>query len=1123
MLPSGTVTLLFTDVEGSTLLLNELGDAYGTVLADHRALLEKVFLAEGGQIVDEQGDSMFVSFPRAHAAVRAAVAGQRALMDHRWPNGAHVRVRMGLHTGEPDERDEHYVGLDVHRAARIAAAGHGGQILLSSATRDLVERDLPQGERLIDLGTHRLRHLDRPERLHQLVAPRLPEHHPPLRTLDAEETARRRSRRRAGLASALLGVLAAAIAVPVFVFAAANGGKSIDRIQGDAVGVISAATGRITRSAALADPPGSVAVGGGSAWVASPTAGTVSRVDPRSGLVVQTVKVGGEASDVAVGGGAVWVTSRTDGTLSRIDLASSQLVKRFTIGSGPVGVAYGLGSVWVAFSPSHEIARVDPVSGRVTPVVQLPVAPTGISVGDGSVWVSHESSGSVTRIDPVAGTVTATINVGNGAAAIEAEPGAIWVANVLDGTVSRIDPVRGVVRATIPVGQRPVAFACGPSGVWVANEGAATLSRIDVESNSVRQTIRLGASPKGATYLDGSVLVSARAVASHRGGVLRVAVDRGILGVHESIDPALAYSQLTWVIDSMVGDGLVAFRRVGGPEGASLVPDLAATLPKPTSSGRVYTFRLRPGIRYSDGTLVRARDVRWSLERIFAVGSPGVGYYASIVGAKRCTSKPAACDLSSGIVTDDATGTVVFHLTAPDPEFLEKLAIPFAIVLPSGTPRKAGASYPAPGTGPYRVLSFTPGTLLRLGRNPRFTVWSEAARPDGYPDEIRVQATAGSTLSVRRQLDDVMQGKIDIPSAVPVAQRDRLRTNYPGRVHEVNQTWTAFVLLNTTLPPFDRLAVRQALSYAVDRAEVATAVPGSATCQFLPPGIPGYQAYCPYSTRPNDATSPALLARARRLVTQSGTTGTRIVLRTQPSQPCLLVAQMAARALRMLGYRATLKIVPADDYDSSLEAPNASREGSGGDTGLGLRSARCLRHARCPLPVWGHVRSLCLDRRSTATWSPLSSASSPSGLGAAGRLLERRILRTRSPIAPSVSPSSSAVASTSCRRGSGKVPGPRARRVSVDQGMASVAAGWVTHAYPDCHGYAAGSRLLRGRRAGELSQAAARLGVTQPAVSQQVGRSSSGSARSSSTAPDDASPPRRPGSRLYRARNGCWR
>jgi predicted ATPase/class 3 adenylate cyclase len=184
-LPAGTVTFLFTDIEGSTRLLQQLGPAYAAALVQHQALLRAAFVAHGGVEVDTQGDAFFVAFASAPQAVAAAADATRALADHTWPEGTSLRVRIGLHTGAPQLVGDRYVGLDVHRAARIAAAGHGGQVLLSEATRALVEADLPEGVTLLDLGDHRLKDLQHPEHMYQLVMPGLPDGFPPLKTLDA--------------------------------------------------------------------------------------------------------------------------------------------------------------------------------------------------------------------------------------------------------------------------------------------------------------------------------------------------------------------------------------------------------------------------------------------------------------------------------------------------------------------------------------------------------------------------------------------------------------------------------------------------------------------------------------------------------------------------------------------------------------------------------------------------------------------------------------------------------------------------------------------------------------------------------------------------------------------------
>jgi class 3 adenylate cyclase len=168
LLPSGTVTFLFTDIEGSTLLLRELGDRYGDLLADERAILREQLTSVDGREIDTQGDAFFFSFTRARDAAAGAVAAQRALAEHEWPDSVEVKVRMGLHTGEPSVGDEGYVGLDVVRAARICSAGHGRQILLSETTRALLGQQLPDGATLRDLGVQSLKDVGE-ERIYQLA------------------------------------------------------------------------------------------------------------------------------------------------------------------------------------------------------------------------------------------------------------------------------------------------------------------------------------------------------------------------------------------------------------------------------------------------------------------------------------------------------------------------------------------------------------------------------------------------------------------------------------------------------------------------------------------------------------------------------------------------------------------------------------------------------------------------------------------------------------------------------------------------------------------------------------------------------------------------------------------
>jgi len=188
-LPTGTVSFLFTDIEGSTELLQQVGDqTYRDVLEEHHRVLRAEFATRSGREINTQGDAFFVAFPEAHDAVSAATAAQRAIASHTWPSDARVRVRMGIHTGEPTLGPGGYVGLDVHRAARICSAGYGGQILLSERTHALLSGALPDDLTLRDLGEHRLKDLARPEHIFQVDIPGHPTEYPPLKTLDVLTT-----------------------------------------------------------------------------------------------------------------------------------------------------------------------------------------------------------------------------------------------------------------------------------------------------------------------------------------------------------------------------------------------------------------------------------------------------------------------------------------------------------------------------------------------------------------------------------------------------------------------------------------------------------------------------------------------------------------------------------------------------------------------------------------------------------------------------------------------------------------------------------------------------------------------------------------------------------------------
>ena len=351
------------------------------------------------------------------------------------------------------------------------------------------------------------------------------------------------------------------------------------------------------------------------------------------------------------------------------------------------------------------------------------------------------------------------------------------------------------------------------------------------------------------------------------------------------------------------GDGLVALAQASGA--AQLVPDLATAVPVPTDGGRTYVFRLRPGIRYSTGVPVRASDLRRELERLYATNSQDALFYSALQGAAACTQRPAACDLSRGVITDDRTGTIILRLTHPDPDLLFKLTLPAARPVPPGTPRTHLATRPVPSTGPYRVAQFIPGRRLLLARNERFREWSRAAQPDGYPDRIDIRMDNNPSHRVQA----VLRGDADLALEIASTNLAPLRTRFASQLRLDTLPDTSFLTFNVRRPPFSNVLARRAVNLAIDRAAVARRLGGPGlsipTCQVLPPHFPGYQAYCPWTRTPHDGRwhGPDI-ARARALVRASGTAGATVDFISPSNDPIAAAATGAlVSALREIGYR----------------------------------------------------------------------------------------------------------------------------------------------------------------------------------------------------------------------------
>jgi peptide/nickel transport system substrate-binding protein len=391
--------------------------------------------------------------------------------------------------------------------------------------------------------------------------------------------------------------------------------------------------------------------------------------------------------------------------------------------------------------------------------------------------------------------------------------------------------------------------------------------------------------------------------AEHRGGTLTMLWN----GAGTSIDTALDYDS-NWQILTMTSDGLLNYRRVAGDKGTELVPDLAESIPSATDGGKTYTFKLRPGIKYSTGATVKPSDFTYTFERQFKAAAPASGFYQGIVGGDACAKKPKQCDLSKGVVADDAAGTVTFHLTATDPDFLQKLAIPFAYVVPKGTPNKDIGTKPLPATGPYKIDSYVPDQQILFVRNPHFKEWSREAQPDGYPDRIVMKLG----LSVSDAVTQIENGQADWSYDAPPADRlGEIGDKYKGQFHINPVPQMYHMAINTRVAPFDKLEVRQALNFATDRNAVLQLWGGKSlgriTCQVLPPDFPGYSPYCPYTKDPDKQWSAPDMAKAQQLVDASGTKGQKVTIIATPDETSKAIDLYFVSLLRKLGYDAGLK------------------------------------------------------------------------------------------------------------------------------------------------------------------------------------------------------------------------
>jgi YVTN family beta-propeller protein len=911
--------ILIADVRGYTRFTQEQGDeAAGRLAARFAELTRAVVEARDGTLVELRGDEALVVFPSPRQALRAAVELQERLVEAtRAVPELPLGVGIGLDVGEPVELEGGYRGAALNVAARLCSLSGPGEVL---ATREVVHLARAiEGIDYADRGEERLKGIADPVRI-VAVRPAGSDPAAVFVELAAAKQAQprpSRGRRRVVLAAGLAALVAVGVALPLSL-TDGNDTATAVAAQPNSVLLADAASGKTEGLAELPAAPGDLAAGDGAIWVVAPAEERVLRVDPETHAVVDTIPVGSVPAGIAVVDGSVWVVQSGGPAVARISPETGQIVETIPVGNGPVALAAAPGTLWVAARLADSVDRVDLARGKVVASVPVGDDPSALAVTPDGVWVANTAAGTVYRIDPASNEVDLTVAVGSGPADLAVVGDRLFVANSLDDTVSVVDTKRGVVSATATVGRGPVSLAATEDGVWVANETGGTLSLLDQQSLAVAQEVRLGAEPHGLSTDASGLWVSVRGKAgNHRGGTLRVVAGAGSFA---TIDYTAAYEPVAWSVGTLTNDGLVDYKRMGGSEGATIVPNLAARIPAPTNGGRTWSFELRPGLRWSTGEPVLASDFRRGIERGFGLeGSPVSAFFDRLVGAQACLERPPSCDLSEGIVTDDEAGTVTFRLARPDADFLYKLALPNAYPVPAGTPAQDVGTHALPATGPYMIERFVPGAKLELVRNPRFRPWAPAAQPDGYPDRIELAPERSDEATVAAVAD----GRADYAGFLHLdgEQLSQFSLAHPAQLHLAATPFVVYVALNVQEAPFDEPRVRQALNFAVDRSVMPAIFGGpqlfSITCQILPPNSPGYRPYCPYTTDPDPSGrwhGPDL-ERARSLVQASGRAGTPVTLLTDSENPLFVGAsEQVAATLRALGFPVTLRKLPGERF-----------------------------------------------------------------------------------------------------------------------------------------------------------------------------------------------------------------
>jgi peptide/nickel transport system substrate-binding protein len=381
------------------------------------------------------------------------------------------------------------------------------------------------------------------------------------------------------------------------------------------------------------------------------------------------------------------------------------------------------------------------------------------------------------------------------------------------------------------------------------------------------------------------------------------------------MDPALSYTQEGWLLLWTAYTPLLTYKHEEGAAGSELIPGLAESLPDISPDGKTYKLKLRPGLKYSDGTPVKASDFEHTIQRVLNLESGGSAFYLPIVGAEDYVKNEKPNADIPGIVTDDKTGEITIKLNSKIGSFSNVLAMDFAGLVPGDTPFKNLTADPPPGVGPYAITRSVPNRGITLKKNADFASFNIPEIPTGNLDEIDIEIVKNQ----HRQVEDVLQNKIDYVNDPPPADLIRqVQDQAKDRFKPYVTNSTYYVFMNERVAPFDNDKVRQAVNFGIDKRALQRIFGGllAPSCNFLPPGMKGFQKIepCPYGD-PNAAPN---VEKAKQLIKEAGAEGAKVTVWGNDEDPSKPVAEYLADAMSSIGLNAKPKIVEGSVYFQTI-------------------------------------------------------------------------------------------------------------------------------------------------------------------------------------------------------------